>query len=317
MKAAAPLTLDSPHTAPEPPGSPEFRLTVIGDVRVEYRVRLSDREFTQLTSSHLEFAPVAPMISGTAVNMARSARHIFDHIGVICRIGDDEFTPTILKHFEDSSISVNAPITHGMRNGIVLIVRDQLSSRPGGVRLLVSGTPTPHAHLSPQDVQDASTLIKNADVVFADSYGLLETHSRGAIAKAQAIARRFDIPFCLDLVPHDIDRRADWDLIATALRSSDIVSVSASTLARLLGLPTTPITPDTLRSIAQLACSAFGQRILWLVSFGAGDMSTMARLQSGVLQTWYDTGYAESDGSNFGDRLVAIELHRLIASSKE
>lgn len=280
-------------------------------------MNLRERTFEHMTSNHLEFAPLAPMIAGTAVNMARSAKTAFKQVDVLCRIGDDEFTPTILAYFKELSVEVTASITRGMRNGTVLIVRDVSTRQPGGTRLLISGTPTPHARLSAQDVRDASALIRDSDIAFADSYGLLEADSRSAIEEAQAIAGRFDIPFCLDLVPHDIDRRVDKSLISRVLRSSDIVAVSAPTLARLLGLPERSNSSDTMQSMAESACQAFGRRITWLVSFGAGDMGAMARLRSGALEFWYETGYAESGGPlNYGDRLVAIELHRLVAASR-
>ena len=295
-----------------------FSMAIVGDVRVEYRVRLADGIFQRMVYDHLEFAEVTHVVAGTAVNLARYGVRYFERTEVICRIGDDEFTPSIVAYFDELGVIANVRVTAGMRNGVVLVVRDANGDGPEGVRLLISGVPTPHALLSATDIDAARRAISTADVVFADAYGLLEPDSRAAIAEAQRCANSTDALFCLDLVPHDLDARLATSDLTPVIAASDVVIAGARTAERLLGRPAQyPSSLHRVKDLARDLSRVFGERLMWLVRFGAGDMTTAARCRGGEVEECYDTGYAAaSETLNFGDRLAAAELFDLVRTAR-
>jgi hypothetical protein len=100
------------------------------------------------------------------------------------------------------------------------------------------------------------------------------------------------------------------------LEGCDVVIAGARTAARLLGRPAEyPYSLVRVKELAADVSSAFGQRLTWLVRFGAGDMASTARLRAGEIENCYDTGYERAGETlNFGDRLAAVELFDLVVT---
>jgi sugar/nucleoside kinase (ribokinase family) len=287
-------------------------LTVVGDIRVELRSRLTATAFRDIDSSHFEFTPVTPVIAGTAANLARHAIGHFDRVHVISRIGDDAFTPAILRHLERSGVTAHVFVSDRRCNGCTIVVHDAAPEPPGGARLLLAG-PTPNASLSPADVRECAGAIAESDMVFVDGYTFVARSSREAVLEAARTARSHQVPVCVDLVPHDISEYLERDEASVLVELADIVVTGATTIAAFVDAP--PPTPDSLEMVRRLAAALarhFDPGKLWLVRFGRGDIHQTAMCRAGVVVAHYPTGYAVADDpAGRGDHRTAADLHDL------
>ncbi|GGO66906.1 hypothetical protein GCM10012289_22040 [Nonomuraea cavernae] len=298
------MTADPPHSASR---APRFSLTVVGEIRVDIRVRLDSLRFGEIDTDQLRYSPVQITPAGVALGLARQAVRYFDRVELIARIGRDEFTETILAELAELGIECRLTFVEGASTGRVLVVRD--SAPRDGVRLMVSEPLSDAQVLSPADVRTASRAVASADVLFLTGYELLYPRSAEAVHEAAAIARSHGTLVCLDMVPHDIHLRLDSRLLLSTLRLADIVVGEAGTLASLVG--------ETCASPAHLLPHldrALDDHPVWLIRSGSGNVSRSTIYRHGLIHHDYATGYqAASDPMGFGDRLTARELHWLLS----
>ncbi|GAA3986057.1 sugar kinase [Actinomadura viridis] len=303
----------SPVDWPGLDGVPErrFRLLAVGDVRIEVRALLPGLRFTELTSDRLAYAPARALVAGTAVNLARRAAGYFRDVGVLARIGDDDFTHVIRRELRRLGLRDLLRVEPGMPNGVTMMLRDGSETGGRGVRLLVAEEDSANRLLSERDVRDAAAEIRGADVLSVDGYALLSPVSRAAVLRAAEIARLSGTLVAFDLVPHDIDARLPASEVIPMLRLADVVISEAPTIARLLGRPATMIGSAEVRGLVPALDEAVPApaRPLWLLRFGPGSLEyVLARRRDGLLLE-YPTGYGEGvERIGFGDRLAAGEL---------
>jgi sugar/nucleoside kinase (ribokinase family) len=292
-----------------------FRLLAIGDVRIEVRATLPGLRFTEVTHDRLAYAPARAMVAGTAVNMARRAAGYFRRVGVLARVGDDDYTPVIRRELRRLGLRDRLLVEPGTPNGVTVMLRDGASPERRAARLLVADEDAPSRRLSEQDVRSAAAEIRRADLLFLDGYALLSPVSRAALHRAAEIARRHGTLVAFDLVPHDIDARLPAADVVPLLDLADVVISEAPTLARLLGRPATMTGSAEAREMIPLLDATVEGRPLWLLRFGATSLEhVLAHRRDGLLLE-YPTGYGEGvERAGFGDRLAAGELYWWLAA---
>ncbi|MFB4319384.1 PfkB family carbohydrate kinase [Actinomadura sp. 21ATH] len=314
--------LDTPAGSPvEWPGldgvaARRFRLLAVGDVRIEVRATLPGLRFAEVTADRLAYAPARALVAGTAVNLARAAAGYFRRVGVLARVGDDDYTPVIRRELRRLGLRDLLRVERGAANGVTVMLRDGAApGRPHGVRLLVAEDDTPNRLLSERDVRGAAGEIRRADVLVADGYALLSPVSRAALARAAETARAAGTLVAFDLVPHDIDARLPAAAVLPLLRLADVVFTEAPTAARLLGRPAAMPGGAEVRGLLPALDAAVPGRPLWLLRFGASSLERSLAYQRDGLLLEYATGYGEGvERAGFGDRLAAGELFWWLAS---
>ncbi|TDB83890.1 hypothetical protein E1264_26645 [Actinomadura sp. KC216] len=283
-----------------------FDMFVIGDVGIEVRATLPDVRFADVHADRLTYAPARAIVAGTAVNLARSATRYFRRVGVLGKVGDDDFTPAIRRELRRIGAGDHLRVEPGVPNGVSVMLRD----RPGagaGVRLLVVQDEPPGRRLTAAEVRSAAAGIEAADVLVTDGYSLLSPVSREALHTAARIARDAGTRVAFDLVPHDADARLPADAVVPMLALADLVISEAPTLARLLGRPSSP---HEVRELLPALDRAVPGRPLWLLRFGETSLEHALAYQRDGLLMEYPTGYGDGvERAGFGDRLAAAELY--------
>lgn len=293
-----------------PPGLPEprFSLVIIGDVRLEFRARLPDRRFTEITDDHLSYTAAQVLVSGTAVNLARHSVGHFRTVTVAGKIGDDAFTPVIRSGVRGLGAHDLLTVHPGVPNGCTMMLRDHPADGGHGARLLVVGETAPSRLLSEQDVRRYAPAIREADALFVDGYSLLSEISRRALLAAARVARSAGTLVAFDLVPHDIHARLERAEILPVLDAADVVISGAATLAPLVGLPPARTTAD-VRCLLPLLDDVSGGERLWLLRFGETGMERVIGYRLGEVLLDYPTGYGtDGEYAGYGDRLAVSEL---------
>lgn len=288
-----------------------FALTVIGDVRLELRAHVPDRRFAELARDHFAYAPVQPVLSGTAINLARSASHFFQRVDLVAKIGDDAFTDGIRRQIHDLGLGGTLLVQPGMPNGFTLMLRDRPAAPDAadGVRLLLASCPAPSLVLSPEDVELAAATLTRADVVFLDGYALLAPLSREALTIAARLARDAGAKVAIDLVPHDLDARMGLEQALPVLAAADVIVTEVATAARLFGLPV-PVGFGEVMALPSLLDQRLPKQPLWLLRWGAGGIGNSLIYQRDGVLLGYETGYASlREKAGFGDWLTAGELY--------
>lgn len=281
---------------------------MIGDLRLDVRVRLSNLRFADLDSDRFERAPVDVSVAGTAANFARHAVRHFAAVNVLAAVGDDVFAGSIARVLQSIGATALLTTVPGADTGSVVIVRDAATSqRPRGARLLVSGDPAPSQLLSPSDVDAGRDVIAASDLLVIDGYSLLHPTSAAAVRRAVDIASGAGVLVCFDIVPHDIDRYRSYLELLPLLELADVVIVEVPTLARLIGMPSGE-DADGAHAVLARASSAL-PRTLWLARRGADCMEIGIAYRDPDVRMEYDTGYtASADPTAYGDRVAAAEL---------
>lgn len=282
--------------------SPEYSVTVLGDIRIEYRATLALAEFGKPPVDHFEFAPIDFVVAGTAVNFALAARSIFKKVNVISRIGTDEFTPMLNGYLGSICSSYRLGRSEG-RNGIVLLIRDMRSTR-----VLVSGIPTPSADITVKDIDMAMDALNESDIFITDGYLLLADQARSAVKYAISEARKRRVVVCFDIVPHDVYNYMTSDEIIEVVREADIVISNARTLAALLGLAAPyPFAHELLPPLVQaLEDWCPGRR--WHLRYGWKEVEYTSIVEGRNFISTYASHATPETLSGLGDRLAAKEL---------
>ena len=138
-------------------GSANVDLTTFVDRLPEAGETIFGRDF------HLGFG-------GKGANQAVAARKLGSEVSMIARIGDDLFGPATLTNFEKQEIDSRFVLTTpGVSSGVAPIFVE--SSGQNRI-LVVKGA---NDRLSPQDIDDAADVIRQADIVIAQLEIPLET----------------------------------------------------------------------------------------------------------------------------------------------
>ncbi|MGH3240494.1 MAG: hypothetical protein ACRDNL_08940, partial [Spirillospora sp.] len=111
-----------------------FALFVLGDVGIEVRATLPDVRFAEVDADRLTYAPARAMVAGTAVNMARAATRYFHRVGVLGKVGDDDFTPVIRRELRRIGADDHLRVEPGVPNGVSVMLRDHAGGGGAGVR---------------------------------------------------------------------------------------------------------------------------------------------------------------------------------------
>ncbi|CNF85919.1 pfkB family carbohydrate kinase [Mycobacterium tuberculosis] len=286
-----------------------FGVLVIGDAGIEVRASLPGIRFADLGADRLCYAPVRAVVAGTAVNLARCAARRFARVGVLAKIGDNDYTPVIRRELRRIGARDHLCVEAGAPNGVSVMLRDGPAGGGPGVRLLVVRDEPPGRRLTAAEVAAASAAIADADVLVADGYSLLSPVSRAALEEAARIAGAARTRFAFDLVPHDIDARLPASVALPMLARAGLVFAEAPTLARLLGRPA-PAGGDGVRDLLPVLDRAVPGRPLWLLRFGPTSLERVLAHRRGTVPLEYPSGYAAgAERAGFGDRLASCELY--------
>ncbi|MGI5202090.1 carbohydrate kinase family protein [Spirillospora sp. CA-108201] len=288
-----------------------FTLFVVGDAGVEVRASLPDVRFAELGADRLCYAPAQVMTAGTAVNLARCAAGYFRRIGVLAKVGDDDYTEAIRRELRRIGAAHRLVVEPGVPNGVSVMLRDGARGADGsgpGVRLLVVQDEPPARRLTAADVRTAADGIEEADVLAVDGYSLLAPDSREALHEAVRTARAAGTRVAFDVVPHDIDARLPASCVLPVLERADLVVSEAHTLARLLGRP--PPGGGEPRDLLPVLDRAVTGGPLWLLRFGPTFLERVLAHQRGRSPVTYSTGYTpDMPRAGYGDRLASCELY--------
>jgi sugar/nucleoside kinase (ribokinase family) len=301
----------SPAAWPGPDGAAErrFSLLIAGDAGIEVRASLPDVRFAGIDADRLAYAPARAMVAGTAVNLARCATGYFRRVGVLAKVGDDDYTAVIRRELRRIGADDHLLVERGVPNGVSVMLRDRALGGGPGVRLLVVQDEPPARRLTAADVRASAPAIEDADVLAVDGYALLSPVSREALREAVRLARAAGTRVAFDLVPHDIDARLPASDVLPVLESADLVISEAHTLARLLGHPE-PACGRELRGLLPTLDLSVRGLPLWLLRFGATSLERVLAYERGRLLMEYSTGYADGvERAGFGDRMAACELY--------
>jgi sugar/nucleoside kinase (ribokinase family) len=293
-----------------------FSIGVLGDVRLEVRGTLPGMRFRDVVSDLLVFSPLTSVVAGTAVNMARATRQVFQRAHVIAKVGSDEHLPFIEAGLDALGVEYSLIQDPRITNGLTIVLRDTVPHGPG-VRLLLSGRPSPNLALNVDDLSDVRRLVTDLDVLFIDGYSLLADPSRTAALGLANLASSSGVATCLDVVPHMIDRELAPEILFQAMREFDYVACEARTAARLLTSDPGDVFKESQlpRLLEQLA--ALNQDIVWLLRYGIGDMEDVVMCAPGQPVLHYTTGYAlATDTVGFGDKVLSHELRYLLESRR-
>lgn len=286
-----------------------FSMLVIGDAGIEVRASLPDVRFADVRADRLCYAPARAVVAGTAVNLARCAAARFRRVGVLAKIGDDDYTAVIRRELRQIGAVDHLRVEAGAPNGVSVMLRDRPRGGGPGVRLLVVQEEPPGRRLTAAEVAAAADAIAGADVLVADGYSVLSPVSRAALEEAARIAGAAGTRVAFDLVPHDVDARLPASDMLPVLARADLVFSEAPTLARLLGRPA-PSGAGAVRGLLPVLDREVPGRPLWLLRFGPTSLEGVLAYQRGRLLMEYATGYgAGVRRAGFGDRLAACELY--------
>ncbi|GAA4379850.1 hypothetical protein GCM10023088_42610 [Actinomadura verrucosospora] len=287
-----------------------FSLFVIGDAGVEVRASLPGVRFAELDADRLCYAPARVLTAGTAVNLARCAVRYFRRVGVLAKVGDDDYTEAIRRELHRIGAAHRLVVEPGVPNGVSVMLRAGAADGGGpGVRLLVVQDEPPARRLSAADVRAAAAGIEDADVLAVDGYSLLAPGSREALHEAVRTARAAGTRVAFDVVPHDIDARLPASCVLPVLRRADLVVSEAHTLARLLGHPP-PEGGREPRDLLPVLDRAVPGAPLWLLRFGPTSLERVLVHQRGRPPVAYSTGYDPGAArAGYGDRLTSCELY--------
>ncbi|XRQ15885.1 PfkB family carbohydrate kinase [Actinomadura welshii] len=290
-------------------GERRFALLILGDVGIEVRASLPDVRFADLSADRLSYARARAVVAGTAVNLARCATRHFRRVGVLGKVGDDDFTPVIRGELRRIGAEDHLRVEAGAANGVSVMLRDRPRGGGPGTRLLVVRDDPPCRRLTAREVRAAAAGIAGADVLATDGYSLLSPVSRSALHAAARAARDAGTRVAFDLVPHDIDARLPPGEVLPLLALADLVISEAPTLARLLGRPV-PAGAHGVRELLPALDRAVAGRPLWLLRFGATSLERVVAYRRERLLMEYPTGYGDGvERAGFGDRLAAAELY--------
>lgn len=289
-----------------------FRVVVIGDARVDLVATLRTATFTNLDRDHHEAVSVETRLGGTAVSFALAAVEHFEGVTLLAAIGDDPWTARIQQEFRRLGVATRFEVVPGMPNALVLVVRDAPTpGRPRGTRLLVAQSPSPYDVLDPSLVAGHAREIARADALVVDGYALLAPRSADAVDLATTLAYQDGVPICVDVVPHHIDELVPAARLWPWVRRASLVTVEAPTLARLLGVPLPSRVDEAavLELVDRLPDDLAGQRRMWFVRFGDGNMDRTVAVTPGHYHVTYSTGYATTpEPTGYGYRVGAAEL---------
>ncbi|NKZ04127.1 PfkB family carbohydrate kinase [Actinomadura latina] len=286
-----------------------FTMFVVGDAGIEVRASLPDVRFAELGADRLSYAPARAVVAGTAVNLARCAARRFRRVGVLAKIGDDDYTPVIRRELRRIGADDHLHVEAGVPNGVSVMLRDRPCGGGPGVRLLVVHDEPPGRRLTAAEVAAESAAIAAADVLVADGYSVLSPVSRAALEEAARIAGAAGTRVAFDLVPHDIDARLPASDVLPLLARAGLVFSEAPTVARLLGRPA-PAGGDEVRAMLPVLDRAVPGRPLWLLRFGPTSLERVLAYQRGRPLMEYPTGYGgDVRRAGFGDRLASCELY--------
>lgn len=289
-----------------------FALFVIGDAGIEVRASLPGVRFAELDADRLCYAPARVLAAGTAVNLARCAVRHFRRVGVLAKVGDDDYTEAIRRELCRIGAAHRLVVEPGVPNGVSVMLRDGTAAADGGgpgVRLLVVQDEPPARRLTAADVRAAADGIEDADVLAVDGYSLLAPGSREAVQEAVRTARAAGTRVAFDVVPHDMDARVPASCVLPVLRRADLVVSEAHTLARLLGQPP-PEGGREPRDLLPVLDRAVPGGPLWLLRFGPTSLERVLAHQRGRSPVVYSTGYGDgTPRAGYGDRLTSCELY--------
>jgi sugar/nucleoside kinase (ribokinase family) len=306
----AQVTARSPVDRPGLDGADRrFSLLVMGDVWIEVRADLPGTRFAEVTEDRLVYAATKAVVSGTGVNLARTATRYFRRTALLAKVGDDDYTAVIRRELRRLKIRDLLRVEHNGANGVAVMLRDQAPGQGHGVRLLVAAREGPNRRINENDVQQAAGEIRRADAIFVDGYALLGADSRAALRAAAHTAREAGTLVAFDLVPHDIDARLAASDVLPLLELADVIITEAPTVARLLGQPESKESAGVHALLPVLDRSVPG-RPLWLLRFGATSLERVLAYQSERVRLEYPSGYGGGvERAGFGDRLAACELY--------
>lgn len=288
-----------------------FRVTVLGDVRVDVRTNLRQARFTDMDTDHYESGPIETGLGGTAINFARFSISHFEEVRVVAAIGTDAWTPRI--HAAVARLGCGGHLHHVDRpNSPVIVVRDRAAEGcAAGTRLMVADSRSTHTSLDQTVVEAATEHILAADALALDTYALLSPSSAAGVRAAVELATAAAIPIAIDIVPHNIDAIVAWADMRDLVRRASMVIVEAPTLLRLLGraVPDTFTADDAVELVAGLPADLAGPTHTWFIRFGEGMADETVAISPGHHHVHYRTGYAQtSDVTGYGYRIEAAEM---------
>jgi septum formation protein len=197
---------DPQAVAPVAEGVPELSVVSVGDINYDLVYNeVPAGFFSKLTppgeqlQGELYRGP-----GGTAVIFAlRALSAGFQKCSVLGTVGDDALGNTIKEKLKEAGIESLLPAGCGRETSIALVLRDAARH---DTSLTITDA---RQHLSEEDVKEAETRIRQADVVFISGYCLVDHDRREATLKVMDLAKKAGGLVVFD-VTVDMEKRFDF-----------------------------------------------------------------------------------------------------------
>jgi sugar/nucleoside kinase (ribokinase family) len=290
------------------------RIAILGDIRMEYRAKLSEAAFTSISENLLDYADIDATVAGTATNFARHAVRYFDEVAVVSKLGNDQFTETIIRYFEKIGVSLHAPVDDEVSNGLSIVLRDNNQQLAHGVRILVASA-TPYGRISPVDIHTVRDVVRGAKVVALDGYLLLSDLGVDVALAVADIVQDSGGSLYFDVVPHNVERFLDLQELRRVVSHANIVDSELPTAHILAGIKYDEenFRKDGVLPIASKLSRLSRSDAVWFLRGGLDNLGETYVCQGGSLLARYSHPRPSWVGPNgFGNLLAAIELSHLI-----
>jgi ribokinase len=208
------------------------KIVVVGSANTDFVLGVPELPSRGATVLGNEFRVVR---GGKGANQAVAAARLGADVTFVARLGTDSFGDEALAAYREEGIRTDFIVRDpGIHSGIALIMVN-----PDGENVIGVG-PGANSHLTPEDVQAASTAIRDADCVLLQ----LEIPVQ-AVQAAAEIAHRHQVRVILNPAPAQ-------KLPREILQSIDYLTPNETEAALLAGEDPSGIGPDSLPRLASL-----------------------------------------------------------------
>jgi sugar/nucleoside kinase (ribokinase family) len=284
-------------------------VTVMGDLFVEFSVRVEGVTFQSLERDALYYGPIRMVAGGTAMNFALAAADHFRVVNILGRVGRDALGGTLLNAGFASNVSSCIEASGRASTGTAIYLRDSSKVFQNGVRFLVVDRGA-NMYIDHEYIEKYAAVIAGSDLFFLDSYSFLEEPRRSASESAMCIAKSGGAAVALDLVPHDAHLHFRTVDVERWVNQVDLVIAEVRTIRRVFGFHAEEevLDPAIAQATWEMVHRKFPATSFYL-RFGFGNIDRSLLCEVGRMPLLRENGYlGTAEARGFGDRLSAVDL---------
>jgi len=269
------------------------RIVVVGSINTDLVVRSARLPRPGET---LIGRDVSEIPGGKGANQAVAAARLQAHVAMIARVGDDAFGNRLRSGLEHEGIDVkHVTITQNCASGVAIVAVDDAGENA------ITVIPGANGRLTPEDIRDASSIIRDADVLMLQLEVPMET-----VLAAIDVARKSGTRVILDPAPAPAS-------FPPRLLDVDLACPNETEAAVLSGMPI-----ETLAD-AELAADRLQQLGTQCVVITLGAKGALVREQRAACQLINSFAIEAIDTTAAGDAFaaaLAVSLARGTATAE-